>query len=304
MTVTGILFESGLRVGQSVNSVKPSKGDLTFVELFAEIWNRYRVRPVLRTETISSFGSAPEERHTVFTLDAKELLNLRISELTTPQGLAEATYISLLRPMMNVQYTAGAMVYHCQELALRYAGLCHKASTLRRIMPIEGDVFTYQDASEGYYEVEALITAARRTFDALRYILWAVFGPGGGSTPSNFPKSLAGCVNLPDALRESLESSWSDYGERVTEYRDCLQHNVPVTSQLQHAMFRRIDEDHWSVRLPLPDNPEVKSQKAFTFAKNLDALTYGWEVANEVIAQAVQVFAAIPVGKPATPPAL
>jgi hypothetical protein len=145
-----------------------------------------------------------------------------------------------------------------------------------------------------------LITATRRTYDALRYILWKVFGPGGRDIPNNFPKTLRVCHKLPRSLRESLEESWSCYGEQLTDYRDCIQHYVPVTSDLKHASFRRVDGDIWSVQVRLPDNPEVRSQRSFTFANNLDALTYGWQLANEVITQAAQVFAAIPID---TPPA-
>jgi hypothetical protein len=48
------------------------------------------------------------------------------------------------------------------------------------------------------------------------------------------------------------------------------------------------------VRLRLPDNPEGKSQPAFKFEKNVDALTYGWELANEVMNVATVIFSRIP----------
>jgi hypothetical protein len=33
----------------------------------------------------------------------------------------------------------------------------------------------------------------------------------------------------------------------------------------------------------IPDNPGAHSKTKFTFKKRLDALTYGWETANEVL---------------------
>src|SRR5262249_10265285 len=154
MSILRIIFEHGIEVGQSPNSVRLSRDGLTLGEIYTDIRDRYGVRPILFTESISSFGNTTRERHSVLTLDGLQTLNLRLSSLTLPQGLPEATYISLLRPMMNVQYTAGALVYHCQELALLYAAFCDQASTLRTVMPIAGDIFTFQDVSEGYYEAE------------------------------------------------------------------------------------------------------------------------------------------------------
>ena len=143
-------------------------------------------------------------------------------------------------------------------------------------------------------KLRALITAARRTYDALRYVLWKAFGPGGPDTPSNFKKTLSACNKLPTDLKSTLETSWDLYGEKMTAYRDCVQHYVPVTFGMQTASMERVSGGIWSVRLRLPDNPEGRSQPAFKFEKNLDALTYGWELANEVMNVATTVFARIP----------
>jgi hypothetical protein len=293
MNVTQIIFERGLELSRARNSVKMATDDLSLVQIFAAMREKYGVRPILLTETIRSFGDTPRERHAVLTLDGLDQLNLQLSSLELPQGLPKATYVALLRPTVNVQYTAGALLYHCQELALLYTHICDTAFGIRQIMPIEGDYSSLGNQSEPYYEIEALITAARRTYDALRYVLWKTFGAG-GNTPSNFSKTLAACDKLPEPLRSSLETSWATYGIKMTAYRDCIQHYVPVTFDLHTASLERVAGDIWSVRLRLPDNPEKKSQSAFEFAGNLDALTYGWELANEVFKMAAEVFASIP----------
>ena len=187
------------------------------------------------------------------------------------------------------------MVYHCQELSLLYSDICDTALEVRQVLAIEGNTFNLQGQSEAYYEFEALITAARRTYDALRYILWPVFGPGRGSTPSNFSKTLENCNRLTETLRDDLANSWMLHGEKLTAYRDCIQHYVPVTFGNETASLQRVDGGTWSVQLRIPDNPEAKSQRSFQFAGGLDALTYGWEVANELITVAGKVLAAIPV---------
>ncbi len=87
-------------------------------------------------------------------------------------------------------------------------------------------------------KLKLLITSAKRTYDSLRYILWNVFGPGKGSVPNNLQKTVADCPRLPADLRRSLDESWSSYGAKMTDYRDCTQHYVPVTSQLATCIIQ------------------------------------------------------------------
>ena len=176
-----------------------------------------------------------------------------------------------------------------------YSDICNSEVTLDVNWPSECSAFTFQDQSEPYYEFDALITVARRTYDALRYILWPVFGPGGGHTPSNFPKTLDSCCGLPENLQDVMSNSWSTHGVKLTAYRDCIQHYVPVSFGIDTALVERVAGDTWSVLLRIPDNPETKSQRNFVFALRLDALTYGWELANELISIAAELVAAIPV---------
>jgi hypothetical protein len=58
--------------------------------------------------------------------------------------------------------------------------------------------------------------------------------------------------------------------------------------------MQKLDGGVWSVLMRIPDNPEVKSRVAFTFAKGLDALTYGWELTNEIVRVATAIMKAIP----------
>jgi hypothetical protein len=44
----------------------------------------------------------------------------------------------------------------------------------------------------------------------------------------------------------------------------------------------------------IPDNPEDKSKRKFRYAGKIDALTYGWEIANEIVDVASTIVNAIP----------
>jgi hypothetical protein len=294
MAITRIIFERGLELSHARNSVKLSTNGLSLVQIIAMMRKEYNVRPILLTETINSFGGATRERHGVLTLNGMNQLNVMVTSLQLPQGMKEANYVSLSQHRNHVQYMTGSLVYHCQELALLYSAICDTQFSIGHTLPFQDDSVSLQWQDEPYYEIEALITAARRTYDALRDVLWKVYGPGGPDTPSNFKKTLTTCRKLPDDLKLELENSWKIYGERMTAYRDCIQHYVPVTFGIQTANLERVAGDIWSVKLLLPDNPEGKSQKAFRFKKNLDALTYGWELANEVINVATKIFSRIP----------
>jgi hypothetical protein len=79
----------------------------------------------------------------------------------------------------------------------------------------------------------------------------------------------------------------------LTDYRDCIIYNAPIDFGLGTGSMQKLDGGVWSVLMRIPDNPEVKSRAAFTFAKGLDALTYGWELTNEIVRVATAIMKVI-----------
>ncbi len=296
MPFTRILFENGIEIGRARNSIKLVTANAVFADVCASISEEYKVRPVLLTENVPVIGDSKclRESHLVLNVNwQKDPLGIIVSSLQFPQGLPEDVYVSLLRPRMNVQYVLGALVYHCQELALQYSSICDAAVGFSQIFSMKDKTMTCQGQSEAYYEFDALITAARRTYDALRYIIWPVFGTG-GSMPRNFPKTLELCGNLSEKLRVRLFNSWETHGTKLTAYRDCIQHYVPISFGIETATLNQVNGGTWSLLLRIPDNPEAKSQRDFQFELGLDALTYGWELTNELIDISTEVIATIP----------
>ncbi len=290
MTITRIIFERGIEVSTARNSVKIAVDGLSLLQVFEAIWSMYQVRPVLLTEDFPWLNGTTRDRHAVLSLDGKEQLNLKHFGLELSKPKSISTFIQA----MNVNYLTGSLLYHCQQLALHYVEISDMNYEMNLIRTIEGNRLNIGGQREAYYEVESLITSARRAYDALRYILWKVFGPGGKDTPSNFIKTVKACDAIPDSLRIQLTNSWESFGVRLTAYRDCIQHYVPVSSNDQSAQMKRLNGDIWLVLLRLPDNPEVKSQQGFKYAGNVDALTYCWELTNEVFKVAASIFASIP----------
>jgi hypothetical protein len=115
-----------------------------------------------------------------------------------------------------------------------------------------------------------------------------------GSVPSSFPKTLKACNNLPDSLASRLDKSWSTFGKKVTEYRDCLQHYCPIGRELPYAHMQRLQGGVWSTSIWIPDNPEARSQREYRYDSRIDALTYGWQITNEILDVARSIIKEIP----------
>jgi hypothetical protein len=291
--ITKIVFERGLEYSDRPNAMKFDPPVTTVEEVITQSRSRYKVRPVLLKERISmgTLTVSQTESLRLFSLEGVPDVDVTCSDLMMGGGFAPA----IMRHQHNLAYVVSAVVYHCKRLADVYSAI---TLDMVRISSIPGHTdssfisFGYQ--LEPYVELDALLTAARRAYDASRYILWGVFGPNKGGLPSNFKKTLPECRKLTPELRETLEKSWQTYGERLTEYRDCIIHNSPIDFGLGTGSMQKLDGGVWSVLMRIPDNPEVKSQAAFTFAKGLDALTYGWELTNEIVRVTTAIMKAIP----------
>jgi hypothetical protein len=198
---------------------------------------------------------------------------LDITDLMTPRRSAEMTF-----PVHHLAYLVGATSYHSQRLAELYAQISYRYSRIIQRFPAgHSDMGGFQNQTEPYYEFDALISAARRSYDSTRYLLWHKFGQErGSSTPRSLEALLKIPLEMPDVLRRRLTESWETFGRSLTHYRDCIHHNIPVDYGLATATMKRHQTRCWMTFMRIPDNPEAKSKRKYTFALGRDALTYGW----------------------------
>lgn len=186
----------------------------------------------------------------------------------------------------DLYYAAGAVIYHCKRLAQAYSDACWGFVTLSAGIPREHDKVGYGGgAFDSYFEFDALMTTVRRTYEAIRPIIWRAYGGNGSSRPRNFAKTFELCDSIPEHLRVHLQNSWSQFGVKATNYRDCALHYVPFDSSLGQASMERTDGGIWTTTVRIPANPEVRSKAAFRYSlgSSSDALTYGWEAAADTI---------------------
>jgi hypothetical protein len=211
----------------------------------------------------------------------REYLGVQLTALMQ-RALTERTLLHVRR----LSYALGVMVYHCANLAELYVRICHRMSLMSRVDRATSDPllgFGYNE--EPYFEFDALVAAARRLYDAPRELLWQAFDGRAGQMPNADVHDLVGGLpSIPDALRERLTTSWTQHGARARDYRDCIAHYADSEHGLGNVEMIRHRLGVWSARARIPDNPEVRSRRKFTYAKQLDALDYSLDLTAEVTA--------------------
>ena len=183
-----------------------------------------------------------------------------------------------------VQYAAGALVHHIGGIVCAYESVrdaFKSVSTIPNATTDRRAMFGHRP--EPYYEFDALLGVVRRSYDCCRYLLWKCFGPTQGTLPRSFERTLPHCERLDPDVRQRLELSWSSWGNRITAYRDCVHHYVPVDFGLSSIVMEERLVGVWEATARIPDNPEARSKHRFKFAGGLDALTVGWTAASEAI---------------------
>ena len=169
-----IIFERGVEFSNRANAIWIEPSVNTLGEVIAQVRRKYNVRPVLlKKHLISGTPSVPHiDSWRLFTVGGEPNVDLAWSALMQGRGFAPA----IMRHQHALAYVVGTVVYHCKRLADVYSTI---AVNMVRISSIPGcgDArhvsFDYQP--EPYFELDALLTAARRAYDASRYVLWSAF---------------------------------------------------------------------------------------------------------------------------------
>lgn len=211
------------------------------------------------------------------------------SDLTNRPLAPEMVY-----PVHHLAYLLAAVSYHCQQLAEVYVDISTDYSRMTQLTGQRNrtDRSLFGGQAKPYFEFDALLSAARRSYDSLRYILWPKYGRR-GSMPRSIESLLAAQTGIPQGLHNRLAESWHKTGVLLTEYRDCIHHYVPVDFAFAAASMERSPLQLWTMMIRIPDNPDARSKARFTFATGRDALTYGWEVGEEILSVGLEVVDAV-----------
>ena len=286
-----IIFERGLEISRAPHALQYNRHVTqgAFDRLCEEVKKKYAARPVLVTEQYTN--SRPIDY--LLRCDDARMLEYGFSCVMN-SALAGFQH-GLFDKMQGVRYIVPAVAYHCKRLATLYSDAClaqaESVASISEKWPVSPEMGQMGN-SNIYYEIDALITATRRAYDTLRYILWNRYG-NPGSCPNNFIKTLNTCTRAPCDLKDRLDRSWREFGVKLTDYRDCIQHYVRLDHFDGQITMKRVDDEIWSATCLIPDNPDERSQNSFRFDRCLDALTYGWELTNELFDVAVALLKAV-----------
>ena len=244
-----------------------ARDDLVFPSV-AEISEALRRRPVVVISRVANHDPIS----LLIDHSTKGLFDECLSEL-----MNQAREPATLFHVHHIVYTLGATAYHCEQLAECYASISKDFARLPSIPgALNGEPAMFGRQPTPYYEFDACITAARRLFEACRHLMWKTYGRGGPG-PDGFWNTLVELRKSPslaDIPYDDIEGTWSQYGRRLSDYRNCIIHHVPVDFGMTAAWMQRDQLGVWVTRIKIPDNPEAQAREAFSFSGNLDALEY------------------------------
>jgi len=118
-----------------------------------------------------------------------------------------------------------------------------------------------------YWEFEAYLNALSSALDLMARIVGLSFKD---HAPASFNK-LCSKTELkgPVELLRSAKTQWVDH---FKDYRDCFVHYVPIDERV-FVVFENRD-DVWSVRCPIPVNPNIRQVHLFRYTRRAELLRY------------------------------
>lgn len=133
-----------------------------------------------------------------------------------------------------------------------------------------------------FYEIDAFLGAARRVYESIRKVLWKHYGPGTPNRWKSIEKVVKSPHEVPPPFLTKLQKSLNSYGKKLTEYRNCVVHNDPLTDG-QTTCWMNWHGNRWGVTIKLPANPDTKGRRAFDFDSGPEALSYCHLVACHLV---------------------
>lgn len=282
MQATRVVFEKGIELvsadGQWIATT--AEKPLSFHSL-EEATNGLKPNRIVSADLIpTKIG-----RHSVVLATAGGILGSFAPDSDLP---ASATMTEIFA-RHNFAYLVDEIKYHCMRMADLYVEIVKRYLVLSKTPGYRRHSqfvqFGYQ--AEPYYELDALLTAARSAYDSTRYILWNELAHKAGTMPRSLGALLRNRDSLPADVHSAFSESWKNYGIWLTQYRDCISHYVPVDFPFASIQLECLESGIWTALARIPDNPDAKSKEAFKFEKNIDALSYSWGLTVEINSLAI-----------------
>lgn len=273
-TVDYVVFERGVAFRRADNSEWLCESSTKYLSVSpADFRMQYGLRPIIAKMRGASGFSL------VFPACTGRFLNVQVSELHQLIAKNAANYFQITRSLM---FLLDAVIYHTERLAAHYVDT---VAAHRQSPPHTDWDWAMATSNEAFFEFDALVTAVIRALDSTRNLVWRAYGQN-GSVPSSLRRTVNCCERLPNSVKERVENVWDNRLTHAKEYRDCIQHYVAVGAG-SWAKLTYIDDLFWTMSVRIPDNPEAKAATKFTYDRDLEAMTYAWELTTDLIGIAV-----------------
>ena len=225
---------------------------------------------------------------TILDLDGTSLQDrcVRLAQPNRPHGVAD------FHEEADLRYCLMAALYHLNRLLDEYVGACRLFDEIHPQLRPESKGGNTSNPRVSY-EIDALLGAARRIYEAIRKLIWKHYKrPSEVSRWRSFEKMLGSLDGreIDTVVQEALKVSWATRGVQVKEYRDCIAHS-DVLNDGGHTCWMNQVSGRWRMTFKLPANPEARSHQRFDYDSGPDALTYCWQLVAHLVGLAVEVVA-------------
>jgi hypothetical protein len=292
VTIFHAVFAGGIEARLSDNKWAVSGRPAPLYDSLEDVARALAALPVM-----ISYQDSPETPifKTILNAATGRALNVTVIELNQHMFSADRLF-----HVRYLQYLFSALNYHCKQMVGLYADCTVQMEKVSRIPKFGTDDHVMRPGHEEmYFEFDAIVSVALRLYDAPGPLLWNVFSKKKGGCPKHIPDVLKACAGIPEQLRNELSRSWQTFGPRLKDYRDCVHHHTSLEMQLGTADLIKNAQGLWTTLLRIPDNPDVKSSKAFKLTQRLDAMQYSLDVLREHAANLAAIGRSLPSSQPA-----
>lgn len=205
------------------------------------------------------------------------MLDMRVQDVIYQRKWDRSHYNRHLQ-IYNIEYCLGLLLYDCKQLASNYS---LALEFITAFPPPSSEQYTVSRQFELYYAFDSAVTAAIRTLDSFRPLLWHGFGES-GQVPSNFKRTVGAATKLPDDVRNLIDEMTAIV-DAAKEHRDCIQHYFSPGVHTDFADIQKLGIGFWTLTAWLPDNVQTRSAQKFTYDNKTDALSFTWELVNSIV---------------------
>lgn len=180
----------------------------------------------------------------------------------------------------DLRYCVRATLYHLNRLVDLYVRL---TQIFERKHPPGTAIRGNTGDPRVFYEIDAFLGAARRVYESIKDVLWKHYHcPNATGKWPSIRRVFKSPHEIPPLFISKLDHSWSTFGEKLADYRNCVAHYDPLNDG-GTTCWMNWHGNRWGMTIKLPANPDKKSRRTFDFESGPEALSYCHSMACHLV---------------------